>query len=89
MPPSKALVRVHAPRPDAVTRARRRCPTCQRSVRMLGTHVPWYGWTFRCCECGDGWDEGGRLPRPFERGWRKRYAALALAQYKEIARAKH
>ena len=53
----------------------RRCPTERVRRRMVVRDEPWYGATFHCCGCGDRWDEGGRLPRPAVRGWRRRAAA--------------
>ena len=62
------------------------CPTCKTKRRMLARYQEWYGTTFICLTCGDGWqDDGERLERPFARGWRVesvRRAREAWAAYK-------
>ena len=55
------------------------CPTCQRPRRMLGEHAEWYGTTWTCCGCGDSWQDGERLERPFAQGWRRRSVERARA----------
>ena len=59
------------------------CPTCQRPRRMLAQFQDWYGTTWTCAGCGDQWQDGERLERPFEPGWRRRsieYARRELAK---------
>ena len=46
------------------------CPTCGRRRRFYGTWAEWYGWTLTCLGCGDAWQDGERMERPFMRGWR-------------------
>lgn len=46
------------------------CPTCGRRRRFVSTVALWYDPVFTCCGCGDSWSTGGRMPRPFARGWR-------------------
>ena len=55
------------------------CPTCGCRRRMLVECAAWWGTTWTCLTCGDGWAEEGRLPRPFARGWRGREVARAKA----------
>jgi hypothetical protein len=56
-----------------------KCPTCEHRRKFLCEFQEWYGWLITCLTCGDRWENGEMLPRPFERGWRKR----------KIAEAKH
>jgi hypothetical protein len=65
-----ALVHIHAP-PVTYFAAVNDCPTCGRPRRMLGAFAEWYGTTWTCAGCGDEWQDGERLERPFVRGWRQ------------------
>ena len=64
------------------------CPTCKRDTLKLCQHYEWYGWSVTCLECGERWEDGERLPRPFAPRWReknieraeKRIAALGLQE---------
>lgn len=47
------------------------CPTCERQRRALYQFQEWYGGTVTCAGCGDMWQDGERLERPFAPGWRK------------------
>ena len=47
------------------------CPTCERPRRMLGQFQEYYGTTWTCAGCGDQWQDGEMLERPFCPGWRK------------------
>lgn len=47
------------------------CPTCEEFTDFLAYWQEWYGWTKICLACGERWQSGERLERPFERGWRK------------------
>jgi hypothetical protein len=49
-----------------------RCPTCERPRRMLAQFQEWYGWTVTCAGCGDTWQDGEMLERPFCPGWRRK-----------------
>lgn len=46
------------------------CPTCERRRRFAVLVAEWYPAIWTCCTCGDSWSEGGRMDRPFARGWR-------------------
>lgn len=46
------------------------CPTCEELTDFLVYWQEWYGWTKICLACGERWQSGERLERPFERGWR-------------------
>lgn len=67
-----------APSPTQVRRRILPCPTCERRRRFVCRLYEWYGWMVTCCGCGDSWEDGERLPRPFARGWRA--AAIARAR---------
>lgn len=53
------------------------CPTCKRRRRFAGLDAVWYGTLWTCCGCGDRWEDGEMLERPFQRGWRTRSIARA------------
>lgn len=46
------------------------CPTCERRRAMCCAFQEWYGWTVTCLTCGDKWQDGEMLPRPFKPRWR-------------------
>ena len=62
---------INIARPDLFACRRDYCPTCKHPVYAIGWHEPWYGWTVTCLGCGDMWQDGERVSRPFERGWRR------------------
>lgn len=76
-------VHIHAP---AVTSfaAVNDCPTCERPRRMLGEHAEWYGTTWTCTGCGDRWQDGEMLERPFSPGWRRHNIERARARLATI-----
>lgn len=50
----------------------RYCPVCERRRRFIVRwDGAWYGTTLHCA-CGDSWQDGELLERPFQRGWRKK-----------------
>lgn len=73
---------LHAPSADRAEINRGDCPTCAKATRFVEIHVPWYGWTSSCLRCGDSWQDGERLERPFARGWRPRAIEEARARYR-------
>lgn len=71
-------------RPDFTRlRAVKYCPTCERRRRFAGLAQEWYGTIWTCCSCGDAWEDGERLPRPFVRAWRQEYAAKAKRDWEQ------
>jgi hypothetical protein len=74
-----------------------RCWNCETRRRVIETHLGiWYGSSFVCLHCGDGWGCGERMERPFQRGWRQKAAAkaredwanaLPAAEYEAIVNA--
>lgn len=54
-----------------------RCPTCKRRRRMLAQFQEYYGWRTTCLTCGESWEDGEMLARPFEPGWRRKSVAHA------------
>jgi hypothetical protein len=64
---------IHINRPDnRFLRCRiLRCPFEGRKQEMVVRYEEWYLPTIYCCGCGDSWSEGGRVPRPFHRHWRR------------------
>ena len=65
-----STLHIHAPQPTRIERRRIKCPTCQRRT-FIGALYEWYGWLITCLHCGDRWQDGERMPRPFAPGWRK------------------
>ena len=51
------------------------CETRRRVVQIW--QGMFYGSLFYCCHCGDGWGDGERMERPFQRGWRQKSIADA------------
>ena len=75
---------LHVCVPRSVTiRTVRQCPTCQQRRRMVGSATVWYNTIWTCCGCGDKWEDGERLPRPFTRGWRAESAERASREWME------
>lgn len=66
-----SILHIHAPKAEHFA-AVNMCPTCERQRRMLGAFVEWYGTTWTCAGCGDSWQDGERLERPFCAGWRRK-----------------
>lgn len=66
---------------DAEARRIRLCPTEGKRRRMYGSFQFWYGWHVTCLGCGDSWEDGEQLPRPFKRAWRKDAVKRAKAQW--------
>jgi hypothetical protein len=62
---------IYAPQPDRHGLVYQRCPTCERNTHMLWFHVEWYGVDVTCPHCGERWQDGERLERPFAPGWRR------------------
>jgi hypothetical protein len=74
-----------APSPVKYERRVIQCPTCQQRRRFVCRLYEWYGWLVTCCACGDSWEDGERLPRPFRRGWRVEEARRAKRLWASIA----
>lgn len=64
-------------------RGRRYCPTCSRRCPTLEWFQEWYGWHTTCLRCGDQWQNGELLPRPFCPRWRERNIREALRRWRE------
>jgi hypothetical protein len=53
-----------------------KCWTCEkRTPHVMKWDGAWYGTTDYCIVCLDGWQDGERMGRPFQRGWKKERAA--------------
>ena len=78
------MLHVHAPQPDRAAIQRHACPTCGRRTYFTMTSTPWYGPTHTCLRCGDTWQEGERLERPFAPGWRARAVQAARDHYRRV-----
>jgi predicted RNA-binding Zn-ribbon protein involved in translation (DUF1610 family) len=60
------------------------CPTCERRRRMWMENCAWYGPHWTCLSCGDSWQDGERLMRPFARGWRQQSIAAARRRMEHL-----
>lgn len=47
------------------------CPNCNRRTFFAGWFQVWYGWHETCLKCGDRWQDGEALQRPFMPRWRQ------------------
>lgn len=47
------------------------CPTCKGRRKFWAWFQHWYGWTVTCLRCGDRWQDGEMLERPFKPRWRQ------------------
>lgn len=75
---------LHIHSPAGVTlRKRLHCPTCERVTRFVVTVFEWYSPTMICCACGERWEGGERLTRPFKSGWRSRSIERARRLWRE------
>jgi hypothetical protein len=73
------------------TLVRRRILTCwncetKRRVAQVYQGI-WYADHFYCCHCGDGWGDGERMERPFQRGWRERAIKAARGYWDQAVSA--
>ena len=57
------------------------CPNCECRRRFVVSMTVWYPSIWTCCACGDAYSEGGRMERPFARGWRQEAIAAAKAKW--------
>ena len=57
------------------------CPVCHIRGRIVGMSQEWYDTQWTCCNCGDAWEGGELLPRPFARGWRAAAKARARQRW--------
>jgi hypothetical protein len=60
-----------APSVTLAKKYRRVCPNCKTRRTFVGFFYDWYGWTVTCLGCGDQWQDGEWMERPFCPGWRK------------------
>ena len=60
------------------------CPTCRSPQPMTRFFAEWYGYHDTCLLCGDSWQDGEMLSRPFAPRWRKENIRDALVRYMEL-----
>ncbi len=77
-----ATVHVYAPMPVERSATVRQCPTCERPKVMLGWFYEWHGWSVTCLGCGEMWEDGEMLPRPWVRAWREKSIAHARSRWR-------
>lgn len=68
---ARMTLHIHAPQPTERSLHRLSCPTCERKTFMVSFFTEWYGWHSTCLKCGDQWEDGEMLERPFAPRWRK------------------
>ena len=73
------IIHISVPRYIIVKQPVHECPTCKTCRRFLLRVQPWYGADSTCLTCGDSWQDGERMERPFMRGWRKESVKHARA----------
>lgn len=73
---------VYAPRPLETLLRRKDCPTCERPSRMVVLTWEWYGPSVTCMRCGERWEDGEMMERPFAPRWRERSKEAARRAYR-------
>lgn len=53
------------------------CWTCQGRRTCMTRFQEWYGWRGTCLACGERWEDGQQLERPFMPRWRQKSIAEA------------
>lgn len=76
------LLHVHRPQIQAIELPRLHCPNCERRTWFVAWFQEWYGWHNTCLNCGDQWQDGEMLERPFMPGWRKQNIEAARKMYR-------
>ena len=61
---------------------RRTCPSCTFRTTHVGFFAEWYGWHVTCLNCGEEWQDGEWVERPFAPHWRQDNIAAARKQWK-------
>lgn len=64
---------------------RRRCPSCTFRATHVGYFYEWYGWHVTCLRCGEQWQDGEWLERPFMPRWRQRNIEAARKRWSSRA----
>jgi hypothetical protein len=60
------------------------CPICDRRRRFVQKFIgTWSGDRWTCLGCGDSWQEGELMPRPFRPRWRAEAKAKARARWQQ------
>lgn len=84
-----SYVHIHAP--PSLTRQIKRldCPTCDVPRPMIIYTYEWYGASITCLGCGERWQDGEMMQRPFMPRWRDKSVTEAKAQWRrETAKEK-
>lgn len=66
-------------------RLRRACPNCG-GRRLSGYEQMWYSTRWTCLRCGDAYEDGERVERPFQPRWRANAMAYARRVWDEAGR---
>jgi len=76
-------------RPTVTDRKLKRlsCPTCKKKRMMWMWFQEWYGWHVTCLGCGEQWQDGEMLERPFMPAWRKKNIERAKKNMTEFKAA--
>jgi len=81
---TEGAIHIYAPKTARWELKRRKCPVCLKRANILYEFYEWYGWHVTCLRCGDQWEDGELLSRPFRPGWRKENIARAKERLKRI-----
>lgn len=76
-------IHIHAPLPCRKECRREKCPVCEKRSVILSWFTDWYGWSSTCLRCGDRWEDGELLPRPFAPRWRERNKEEARKRWRQ------
>jgi hypothetical protein len=76
---------VHIHRPPVKHRklSRSTCSTCGKPRWMVCFFYEWYGWLVTCLGCGEMWEDGERLERPFMPRWQEENKRNARKHWRE------
>ncbi len=75
-------IHINRPRLEAAGNPVAYCPTCTVATVFWSSFHHWYGWTSTCSQCGDAWQDGEMMPRPYFCGpWREDAKRSAAARW--------
>jgi len=80
------MLHIKFAKPRDASLIRLACPTCECRTFFAATFEDYYGWHKTCLKCGESWQDGEMLERPFERGWRKRRIEQAKQTYRRLTK---
>lgn len=79
-----SVLHVCRTRVDSCRKVIQICWNCKKRRAMWGWFQEWYGWHITCLSCGEQWQDGEHVPRPFMPKWREeniKHARKMMAEY--------